>query len=199
MNNELVPAQANGKSIDLEEQVTLKDEASARQLFHQAVYLLCRPQLWHDAAGDWSASFSIDGKTPNSVLQAGDYLRIDIPGPGPTEGEGNDWVRVEKIDTDFDEQSDESFGLLLFVCGNPHTAGDAVAHFFADGASSSFLIIREGKTVIAKYKGRNESANTEEVPVNDKIRNLLVAGAAMVGISHLQWSSLLKGLIAKND
>lgn len=132
-------------------------------------------------------------------MQAGDYLRIDIPGPGPAGGEGNDWVRVEKIDTDFDEHSNESFGLLLFVCGNPHTAGDAVAHFFGEGASSSFLIIRDGKSVIAKYKGRNETANTKQVPVNDKIRNLLVAGAAMAGVSQLQWSALLKGLISKNE
>jgi hypothetical protein len=199
MSTELVPLQEKGKSLDLAEKVIAADEDSAKKLFQDAVYLLCRPVLWHDTVGALSASFSVDGKQQEQVIEPGDHIRIKIPGPGLSEGDGKDWVRVDAVDKNLDEQFDESFGVLLIVCPNPHTTGDAIAHFFGEGASSSFLLTRKDNTVTGHYKGRNESPNTEELTLTDKIRNIIVAGGALGGISELQWRAFLKGLLAADD
>lgn len=199
MSTQLVPSQEKGKSVDLQEEITVSDKDAAKKLFQNAVYLLCRPVLWHDVAGALSASFSIDGKQKEQAIHKGDHIRISIPGPGLSEGGGEDWVRVEAIQKNFHEQFDESFGILLLVCPNPHTKSDAIAHFFADGASSSLIITRKDKKVTVKYKGRNESANTEDLALTDKVRNIVVAAGALAGISELQWGALLKGLLATDD
>jgi hypothetical protein len=199
VSKELIPSQEKGKSLDLAERVIAADEDAAKKIFQDAVYLLCRPVLWHDTVGALSASFSVDGKQQEQGIELGDHIRIKIPGPGFIEGDGEDWVRVGVVEKNLDEQFDESFGVLLIVCPNPHTTGDAIAHFFGEGASSSFLLTRKDNTVTAHYKGRNESPNTEELALTDKIRNFVVARAALAGISELQWRALLKGLLASDD
>jgi hypothetical protein len=199
MATNLIPAQEKGKSLDLQEEVISEEVGAAKEIFQRAVERLSHPTSWHETAGTLSASFSIDGKNPGEAVQQGDHLRIAIPGPGLSEGDGEDWVRVEAIQKNFDSQYDESFGILVMVCPNPHTKGDAVAHLFAEGASSTFLITRKGKTVTAQYKGRNELPNTEDLTVTDKVRNLVVAGGALAGISDLQWSALLKGLLSTDE
>ena len=199
MSLQLVPSQQKGKSVDLEESVIANDADAAKQLFQDAVHLLRRPATWHPTAGALSATFSIDGKLEKQGVEQGDHIRISIPGPGLNEGEGEDWVRVETIETNFDKEFDESFGMLLLVCPNPHTKGDAIAHFFADGASSTFLITRKDNAVTAHYKGRNETPNTDELALTDKVRNIVVAGGALAGISELQWRALLKGMLTTNE
>jgi hypothetical protein len=49
--------------------------------------------------------------------------------------------------------------------------------------------------VTAHYFGRNEEPNTEGLGLTDKIRNVVVAGGALAGMSELQWTALLKGLL----
>lgn len=196
MSIELVPSQEKGKSVDLREEVIASDKEASKKIFQDAIYILSRPACWHETAGTLSAVFAIDGKEDQQVIQQGDHIRISIPGPGLSEGDGDDWVRVGTIDKNFDDQYDESFGLLLLVCPNPHNKGDAVAHFFAEGASSSFLLMRKDTIVTAVYKGRNETPNTDNLALADKVRNLVVAGGAMAGISELQWTALLKGFLA---
>ena len=71
--------------------------------------------------------------------------------------------------------------------------------FFADGASSTFLITRKDSAVTAHYKGRNETPNTDELALTDKVRNIVVAGGALAGISELQWRALLKGMLTTNE
>jgi hypothetical protein len=199
MSTKLVPLQEKGKSLDLSEKVLAADEDAAKRLFQRAVYLLCRPALWHATVGALSASFSIDTKHQEEGIERGDHIRIKIPGPALSQGDGEDWVRVDVVEKNLDEQFDESFGVLLIVCPNPHTTGNATAHFFAEGASSSFLLTRKDNIVTAHYKGRNESPNTDEVGLTDKIRNIVVAGSALAGMSELQWAALLKGLLQSND
>ena len=195
MSSKLIPAQEKGKSVDLVESVTTTEVEEAKQLFQNAVYLVRRPTLWHETAGTLSATFTIDGKQAEQPIEDGDYIRISIPGPGLKEGEGEDWVKVSTIKTDLADQFDESFGFKVEVCPNPHTSGDAIAHFFAEGASSTFLVTRKDKTVSAHYKGRNETANTEDLALVDKVRNIIVAAGALAGVSELQWTAFLKGLI----
>ena len=196
MSSPLIPSQEKGKSVDLKEEVTVADEAASKKLFKAAVDRLCTPSLWQGLAGPLSASFTIDGKKDDEFIEPGDHIRINIPGPGLGEGDGDDWVIVDSKEENFNNDYDESFGITLAVCPNPHTPGDAVAHFFAAGASSTFLVTRKDLTVTAHYFGRNEVPNTEGLGIGDTVRNVVVAGGALAGMSELQWRALLKGLLA---
>jgi len=178
----LVPAQYKGKSVRLSEKVSTADIHSAKTIFDQAIGKLKRPYLWHDIAGSGSASFTLDGKGEQDTLDETDYIRVSIPGPGLGEGDGDDWVRVQVVDTSFDNTVDESFGIMLKVCPNPHHENTATAHFFEKGASSSLIIKRKGKKVVANYIGCNEKINTNQLSLMDKLRNVFVAGGALAGI-----------------
>ena len=91
----------------------------------------------------------------------------------------------------------DEFSIQLMPSVNPDHVKDGIAHFFKEGASSTFIVRRNGKTITAYYFGRNEVPNIKDLPVVDAIRNKLVATSAMAGISSLQWTALLKGLLKK--
>ena len=93
--------------------------------------------------------------------------------------------------------ADESVGLMMAATANPQRKAQNVAHFFREGATSSFIIKRTGPTVTASYHGRNEVPNTEANGMADKLRNAVVAGGAMGGLSKLQWTALIKGFLQK--
>ncbi|RYG04356.1 MAG: hypothetical protein EOO02_06310 [Chitinophagaceae bacterium] len=194
--DELVPESSKGKEVTLTESIREGDTQLAEQKFRRAVEILLRPGKWNDVAG--GARFSIShNPDQESIVKENDFIRINIPGPGPANGEGYDWVMVEKI---IDQTNDEQFpavGLLLKASPDPDTDDKAPAHFFGEGASSTIIIFRESDTITAKYFGRNEAPNVHTDSVITNIRNTVVAAGAMFGLSELQWSSLLKGLIKK--
>ena len=196
LNTLLVPVNTEGKKTDLFHAVTENSIGDAIKTFERAHARLLEPQCWHELAGMISARFSIDGK--DRIVHVNDHIKIDIPGPGPSAGEGFDWVRVEFMDENVIGSADESFGIKVRACNNPAKVSEGVAHFFTGHATSSFLIQRNEKTVTASYHGRNEIPNTSEVKLTDKIRNAMVATAAISGISELQWKALLNGLLQKD-
>ena len=122
-----------------------------------------------------------------------------LPAPGLSAGDGHDWVRVETIEENFGRGTDESFAMTLKVCENPEHPEKGVAHFFAEGPSSTFIITRKELAVKASYHGRNETANLENPALKDKIRNAVVAIGAIAGVSELQWKAFLKGLLSLHD
>ncbi|HUR67584.1 MAG TPA: hypothetical protein VMZ03_14620 [Chitinophagaceae bacterium] len=198
--NLLVPPGTKGKSVDLEQTFTATMLDEAKAVYEKAVKRLQQPSSWHKLTGDPGAVFTV--KDPSTMAEKksaaiNDLIKIDLPAPGSPAGDGHDWVKVEKISRDFDEQADESFGLLAKVTENPEDPEKGIAHFFAEGASSTFIIKRKGSTVTASYHGRNETPNTENPGLADKVRNTIVALGALAGISELQWKALLKGFIDK--
>jgi len=52
---------------------------------------------------------------------------------------------------------------------NPSTKDEGIVHFFYGKGTSTFIIKRMGKTVYASYNGRNEIANTANIPLLDKV------------------------------
>ena len=70
-----------------------------------------------------------------------------------------------------------------------------IAHFFEEGATSTFILQLQNNTVFASYYGRNEVPNTDVERLTDKVRNALVGMAAYVGISEIHWKALLKGFL----
>lgn len=201
MQTSIIPEQKEGKHNDLSESRSFPSNAAAADFFDLVASRLLQPGRWSALAGSGSAIFELVDQrgTPLArVPQKGDYLRIDLPGPGSVSGEGYDWVRVDEIERKGDAASPGSLlAMRVVACGNPTSAKqDAAAHFFQEGASSTFELLRENNTVSIAYHGRNEVPNTDTGSIADNVRNAITGALAVVGISELQWTALLKGMLA---
>jgi hypothetical protein len=198
-NAPIVPAQTKGKSVDLEESVTEQNQEEADNTFNRACARLLNPPIWHQLAGTFSAEFELqnaDAERAERLAGVNDYLRINIPAPGNSAGDGYDWVKVEAIEENSLPDAEASFAIRLRSSENPAHAEKGTAHFFDREATSTFIVRRKGNEVFASYHGRNEVPNTEG-DIKDKIRNTVVASGAALGLSELHWKSLLKGLLQK--
>ena len=198
MKQDIIPENETGKQVDLFEEIELGSNEDAVSTYIAARERLINPAIWKTITGAVSADFEAvanEDSSEDKRVSVGDYIKIDIPAPGLAAGDGHDWVRVETIEEDFDLDADESFGMTVKVCENPEHPEKGVAHFFAEGASSTFIITRNALAVKASYHGRNETANLENPALKDKIRNAVVATGASAGVSELQWKAFLKGLL----
>jgi hypothetical protein len=201
MDKDLIPVNEKGKPSDLESSVTLATIDEARHCYMRAVKRMQNPAIWHDLAGWASASFTLvdqDGQDLSRLAREGDYIRIDIPGPGTVEGGGYDWVTVERMDEYIDSSGQREWtGMKVRPCSNPTAGAGGAAHFFGSDASSTFIIERDGAKVTARYHGRNEVPNTATEKLADNVRNALVSAGAVVSLSEAQWSALSKGFLTE--
>ena len=199
IKEKIVPAQQQGGKKDIEHSVTAIDDDDARKLFFIARNRLLDVNRWNEVADGLSARFLVTdstGREVNRTAEKNDLFKIKLPAPGPSEGEGADWVRVEAIEEKSDTAGPyESVAMRVRPAPNPEK-GENVAHFFNDKATSSFIVERRGTTVTASVLGRNEVPNTETDNVVDKVRNAVVGATAIAGLSNIQWGNLVKGLIA---
>lgn len=199
--NNLIPENTKGKPTDMEHSITLNNREEALDTFKSAYKRMLNVNIWHQLSGFASADFLLrdqQGKETNRLAQVNDYIRINIPGPGPASGEGYDWVQVEAIEDNTNPESDEeAFGMRVRSCKDPNKAGNDTAHFFTSDATSTFIIHRNFDKVSASFHGRNEVLNTGTEKVKDKIRNTIIGAVAMLGISELQWVSLIKSFLEK--
>ena len=118
----MVPENKDGKAVDIEYSITEENLQDAITMFRLAYSRVIYPAIWKSLAGVGTASFSIwmaDSTEVQRHLQVDDFLKIDIPGPGPSAGEGYDWVRVEALQENILPHTDESFVMRLRACANP--------------------------------------------------------------------------------
>jgi|GEM_PF-64090 len=216
---ELLPAQTKGESTMTSAEVSAGRESDARFIFERASERLLDVNQWTDHCGALAAGFQLADDTGEPLegrAAVGDYIRIDIPGPGPAEGKGYDWVRIEKIErrqvtagmggeeeipaTGKTTAAAETLSLLqVRPCAHPQTKDAAVtAHFLEDSATSTFIIEWEGKKVRATVFGRNEVPNSQDpAGVGDRVRNAVVGSLGAIGLSKVQWKALVQGLLEK--
>jgi hypothetical protein len=193
---EVIPEHNKGIETNTESSVELSSEGEAKDFFKVVKERLLAIDEWHQYAGSATADFQLTdekGDPVKRVPQKGDHFKIKIPGPGTLTGEGNDWVQIEAI-----EEEENCIGIRVRPSTNPTNERKDVAHFFDEGATSSFLVKREGKKVTAGVYGRNEKPNTDTETVVDKVRNAAIATGAISGFSKLQWKSLVNGLVKKD-
>ena len=198
-NASIDPENTKGKSVDLEEKVIEKNPEEGINTFNRACSRLLNPPIWHQLAGTLSAEFELqspEARNAERLAQVDDYLRINIPAPGNSAGDGYDWVKVEAIEENSLPDAEASFAIRLRSSANPAHTEKGTAHFFKEDATSTFIVKRNGNWVTASYHGRNEVPNTEG-DITDKIRNTVVASGAALGLSELHWKALLKGLLQK--
>ena len=194
-----VPENIKGKATDLTAKFQSPDREQALKCFKRAHKRLLNVELWHKLCGPLSAEFVLAGKDgghQQRLAEKGDYFMIDIPGPGTFEGEGYDWVQVLDIADYSNENGEyEAVALKAGACGNPGNQNDETAHFFKEGATSTFIIRRDGNTVTVSYAGRNEVPNTDVERITDKLRNSAVAIGAFGGLSEIQWQALIESFL----
>lgn len=196
--NKHIPPQELGEQIDAVEDRTFEDEAAAADFFVLARHRLLDVNQWAALAGSELSRFQLTNAFGNPIeglAKEGDYLRIDIPGPGSGTGDGYDWVRVESI-IDEKEAGMEAVTLRARPADNPLSNSQDTAHFLTEQATSTFQVKRIGKHIYAEEHGRNEQANTYTTSTVDNIRNMLVGWGATLGFSYPQWKSLVKGILA---
>lgn len=188
-----------GESSDIEEHVDTSTSRQAHSTFVDAARRLLNINDWKDLGGAASATFQLTdehGNPIDRVAKAGDFIRIDIPGPGTAAGSGYDWVRIESIDDKPNPAGNhESLTITVRPAASPINKEHDVAHFFDNAATSTFMIERHDLRVIASVHGRNEMPNKNVNRVADKLRNTLVANAATSGMSAYQWGLLTKGIM----
>lgn len=198
-----VPPQEKGTEKDIDHSIEAVDENDARKLFMIARNRLVDVNHWKDFSGAASATFRLttpEGKELNRTVEKGDLFKIDLPAPGPAEGRGYDWVKVEAVEESGNPNGEkETIAIRVRPTPSPLTPGDNTAHFFNEKATSSFVLERDGKKVTAAVYGRNEMPNTETTNLLDKVRNAIVGSTAILGFSNVQWKNLVKGLIETKD
>lgn len=198
---ELVPEQKKGNKTGATDETVTETKEEAVELFRKAKERYLDINNWHKYSGPASATFFLVDEKGNKVSrspQRGDYIKIDLPGPGPTSGDGYDYVVIEAIEDHTDAQADtESFSFRSRPAPKPGSNKDEIAHFYTDAASSTFLLVRKGNIVSAAEKGRNEVVNNKDVGVIDKIRNTAVGESARHGMAYPQWKTLMKGILGK--
>ena len=198
----IVPPQFTGQEIEVEATKELKDEAAAKSLFNVAKQKLLDVNNWKRIAGAITAQFQIideKGEEVNRDVKKGDYLRINIPGPGSKEGDGYDWVLVEELN-EINKKSLQSVGFRVRPNENPFGEKNETAHFYSKEATSTFIITRENSKVISWIIDRNLLPNTESESLVDKVRDVAVGISAIAGFSKVQWQGLADGLIKiKNE
>ena len=196
---EIVPKPVIGHQSGAQAEKVAETLEKAQSLFVKAKKKLFDINHWHEYAGKGSATFALTDKSGNIVYrlpEKGDFIRIDLPGPGSKEGHGYDWVRIEAID-EKKEDVDEYAAIRVRPSPNPRTPGDdKVAHFHDNTATSTFIVQRAGKKVSTAEKGRNELQNKDEdLSLFDKIRNVITSFSASRGAAWPQWKALMEGFL----
>jgi hypothetical protein len=197
--NNIIPSQDSGIQTNTESTEELATEKEAKEFYVTVCKRLMDINNWQQYAGKATASFQLtdnSGKEVKRDPQKGDHLKIDIPGPGSISGEGFDWVQIEAIEKDHDENT-QCTAIRVRPATSPLNEKEDVAHFFSDDTTSTFMVRQEGKKVIAGVYGRNEKPNTNTETTIDKIRNTAIATGAISGFSKIQWKSLVNGLVKK--
>jgi SpoIIAA-like len=192
----LLPAQVKGTATTTTGQVVAATTEDAQIIFERASERLQDVNQWAETCGA-SSSFQLtddQGAPLQGWANIEDFIRIDLPGPGGREGEGYDWVQVEKI-----EPSGEIFLVQVRPSRNPCIKNSTeIAHFLESSATRTFIIERKGVVVTASVYGRNEVPNSRKTASTiDKWRNAAVGSVGAMGLSKIQWRTLVEGLLKK--
>jgi hypothetical protein len=197
----IVPHQQTGKAIDAASTTELAKEEDAKIFFGHAKERLQNVNQWKDIAGTLSATFQLVDENGNEVhrkVQKGDYLKIDIPGPGTNSGEGYDWVKIEEVEN-IPLPNGERFAFRVRPTDNPQNRKEDVAHFYSDESTSSFVVERHDNNVTASVHDRNTKPNTDADSAIDKVRDAVIGAVGVVSFSKIQWKKLTDGLVSRKS
>ena len=197
---QIIPKQYVGNETGAQAEINAGDAVGARHKFLEAKQRLLDINHWHVYSGTKATIFQLtnaQGHPIDRTPEVGDYIRIDLPGPGSKAGQGYDWVRIEQFEDKSDKQADiDFFGFRVRPASNPINVDNTdLAHFYNEQTTSTFFVQRDGSNIMACEKGRNEVPKVKTDQVLDNIRNTMVATAATLGLSIPQWKILMEGIL----
>lgn len=194
----IIPDQYVGKEIITEVTRSFDEIEEAKSFYIIARQRLLDVNHWHSLAGLISGQFYVtneSGEKQNRTVQTGDYVKIDIPGPGSSEGDGFDWVKVEEL-KEIENASLQSVGFRVRPSANPlKDQQGETAHFYNNEATSTFIVTRRNRELMVEILDLNLNPNQEISSVTDRIRNLAVGLGAIGLFSKVQWQNLAEGII----
>lgn len=192
-----VPQQMQGSKIDTVEQLQCKSAEHAELVYDVVRRRLLEVNSWAKLGKLPLSAFKLfdaGGRSVDRLAQEGDFIRIDIPGPGTKTGQGYDWVVIESIEEHKDGNS-AATGLTVRPCPHPLSGEEHTAHFYKSAATSTFQVKRSADLVSVEEHGRNEMPNLQTGHLLDNIRNAIVGLCAKLGFAYPQWKSLVSGLL----
>lgn len=198
--DEQIPQQLLGRQTDFSYSLSFAttDEAHAR--FLKVAERMVDVSNWHLYTGAGSSFFKLTNNLGEEIggwAEEGLYFYIDLTAaPGSDAGHGLEWVRIERIEADGNQHTNEEFiAMTVRPVPDPRTDDAAVAHFFSDASTSTFIASRYGFKVGCEQHGRNETPNKDGVDLYDKMRNTAIALSARLGLSGIQWQKLVEGIV----
>lgn len=177
------------------------NEAQAIEMFQMAAERLLDINNWGEFASKLSATFSLTDYSGVSINykqpEAGNLIRIQLPGPPNIDGSGYNWVKIEKIEKDKDLiRKLESLLIQVRPVENPFDKKqETQAHLYTIDTTSTFAVIRKNKIIWVLELGRHEVINASVNSIYNKARSLCIALAAFAGLSTSQWKLLIKGIL----
>ncbi|GAA4329408.1 hypothetical protein GCM10023149_34090 [Mucilaginibacter gynuensis] len=193
-----IPEQREGEHNDVIQYVDLPTVAEAHHLFILVKDRLKDVSNWHTFTGPVESKFGItdtQGRETYKIVEKGDHIYIDMPGPGSISGGGYDWVRVEALrEHDNAEAESEYVAITVRPVANPKKPGSVIAHFFSHNSTNTFIVERYRNRVSAAVHGRNEQPNTDGNLIDD-IRNIIVGLTARHSLSGPHWQVFVDNIL----
>lgn len=192
-----IPEQTSGSEMNAVDKVQCPVAAEAKEFYKTVKSRLLDVNGWSSLAGIPMSCFKLfdyAGRAVDRNAQEGDFIRIDIPGPGTRTGKGYDWVIIEAVVEETLTRA-EAISMRVRPAAHPLGEDECIAHFLKSCATSTFQVKRIDACVSAEEHGRNEVANLETAHLLDNIRNAVVGAGAKIGFSYPQWKSLVTGLL----
>lgn len=152
---------------------------------------------WNDYSGNGFADFKLFnsfGLYIDRHPRVGDFIRIDIPGPGNVGSKGFDWVRIDEITLTTNNEKERH----LITCrpsASPKGDPKTIEHFYSDSATSTFIIEKGIDYIKVGIYGRNEMLNKKNVGILNTIRNFLVTFGGFLKLTKIQWKALADGML----
>lgn len=191
-----VPVQQEGRQSDIIENRFFSTTEQADKAFQLSGQRLYDINNWGNITKGISADFTLTDKRGNRLERKpedGDYIRIDLPGPGSIAGHGYDWVQIETVEESLLPNQENRISITVRPAEDPGLP-EGSAHFFDSGATSTFLLIKKDNQLSMAVHGRNETPATAE-KLLDTVRNNVVSEAAALGAAEIQWKKLCKAII----
>ncbi len=191
-----IPAQLRGKKMDFSVRKSYNSSEEVIEAFHAARTRLLDINNWHVIAGSASATFKLVNLLGTTVAQypkKGQYVKIDIPGPGSFIGGGYDWARITQLN---DYPMDNYIQITLQPATPPKKmAANETAHFFKATSSTNIEVKIVDHILYVNYYGRNEETNLQSKRFLENIRNAMVGFGAKLGLSYPQWKKIIQGIL----
>ena len=198
MNYPNIPAQLKGGCHNIVSMQCANSVDIAIDNFKKLQLRLKSVNEWESFSAKIKAEFFlIDSETTKSTteLKVGNFIKIDIPGPGSPSGSGYDWTEIIDVQNGMEIQDSPFFAFTIRPCPAPDSDEETVAHFYNKESTNTFIVRRIGTCIYAEVHGRNQIENTADAPLLDIVRNKAIAIGSKLGFGSLNWMGFVSALL----